>query len=304
MQYWPRKRARRIYPRTSRWHGVPGVEGFAAWKAGMTHIRASENNPKAPGAGKILSHAVTILDAPPLFVCGIRYYKKTTSGLRTVGERWVDKFPKNLDIQRKGIKNPASSFSGEYDNLGLIVSTQPSKSGMRKKKPDVFELSIGGSPEEKQKYAGSVLGKELFASDIFKEGDTVDVSAVTKGHGFTGPVKRFGIRIQGRKDKQMHRHTGSIGSWIPRKVDWRVPLSGQYGFFTRTESGHLVAKIGTDPSAVIPEGGFVGYGLVKNSYIIIKGSIPGSRKRLIRLRKTGAPARPLEIRSISTSSKG
>jgi len=305
LQFWPRKRAKRIYTRISHWHSSKDILplGFAGWKAGMTHISYIENNPKSPRAGRLISKAVTILDAPPLFVLSVRFYKKTENGIKCISEKWAEKIPKSVELKRKGIVNPKGKESEDFDDVRIVVATQPSKSGMRKMKPEVFEMAVGGNKEEKAKYALSMLGKEISASDIFKPGEIIDVSSVTKAHGFTGPVKRFGIRIQGRKDKQMHRHTGSIGGWVPRKVDWRVPLPGQFGFFSRTEAGKRLVEVGDDSKKVIPSGGFLGYGIIPNNYIIIEGSVPGTRKRLVRLRKTEIHPKPVEMSFISLQSK-
>lgn len=303
LEYWPRKRARRIYPRQ---HFLPSKElkplGFAAWKAGMTHIQFVDNNSQSPTYGKIITKAVTVLDAPPLLVCGLRFYKKTDNGFVAVGEKWIEKIPENL--MRKVNKQKGSDVE-DIDDVRLIVATQPEKSGMKKKKPEVFEISLGGDDIKKRiEYCSSLLGKELTAKDIFKSGELVDVSAVTKGHGFTGPVKRFGIRIQRRKDQQMHRHVGSIGSTVPRKVDWRIPAAGQYGFFTRTEISKKILMIDDDPKKINPKGGFLGYGIV-NSFILMEGSVSGPRKRLIRLRKASRKKKiePVEIKIISLRSK-
>jgi large subunit ribosomal protein L3 len=47
--------------------------------------------------------------------------------------------------------------------------------------------------------------------------------------------------------------------------------------------------IGTDGSEITPEGGFLGYGTVNNQYVLIKGSLPGPVKRLIRMKKASRP---------------
>ncbi len=286
LQYWPRKRAKHIYPRVN-WN-LPSDKtaplGFAGWKAGMTHITFIDNNSKSPTYGKLISKPVTVLDSPSLFVCGIRFYKRTSTGYVSIGEKWVDKIPKDMKL-RLGKSSKDGSAEGA-DDIRLIVATQPTKSGMKKTKPDVFELGIGSDEKEKKKeYAESVLGKEINVKDIFRPGDYIDVSAVTKGHGFTGPVKRFGIRIQTRKDKQMHRHVGSVGPTTPRKMDWRVPAAGQHGFHTRTEFSKRIILIDDDSKKVTPKGGFLGYGLIPQSFIVVEGSVPGPRKRLIIIRK-------------------
>ena len=301
LQYWPRKRARRIYPRTS-WSFCGGSDmqmlGFAGWKAGMTHVQYTDSNSKSPTYGKTLTKAATVIDSPPLFACGIRFYKNSIA----TGEIWAEKFPKELGIKRKIFKPGSSKETTDFDDIRLIVATQPEKSGMKKIKPDVFEIGIGGEAAAKKEYAEKMLGKEITIKDVFKPGETIDVSAVTKGHGFTGPVKRYGIRIQGRKDKQMHRHVGSIGSTTPRKVDWRVPQAGQYGFFTRTEFSKRILTMDSETEKIIPKGGFLGYGLIPSAFTLIEGSVPGSRKRLVILKKASRQKKilPAEINYMST----
>ncbi len=304
LQYWPRKRARRIYPRIN-WRIMSEKIhplGFAAWKAGMSHVTYVDNNSKSPTYGKTISKPVTILDSPSIFVCGIKFYKKASSGLTSVAEQWIDKLPKDMKLHPgKNSKNIK-----DFDEIRLIVATQPAKSGMKKTRSDIFELGIDGNDASKKKeYADSVFGKEISIKDIFRPGEYVDVSAVTKGHGFTGPVKRFGIRIQTRKDKQMHRHVGSIGPTVPRKMDWRVPAAGQHGFHTRTEVNKRIILIGDGPEQVTPKGGFLGYGLIPQSFILLEGSVPGSRKRLVIMRKASRTQKfePVEIKNISLESK-
>lgn len=304
MQYWPRKRAKRIYPRIN-WNGLVSEKsqplGFAGWKAGMTHITFTDNNSKSPTYGKVISKPVTILDSPSLFVCGIRFYKKTPNGYVSVGEKWTDKLPKDTKLRL----GKTSKNIKDADDVRLMAATQPAKSGMKKTNSDIFELGIGGAVAQKREYAESVLGKEISVKDIFRPGEYIDVSAVTKGRGFTGPVKRFGIRIQRRTDKQMNRHVGSIGPTTPRKVDWRVPAAGQHGFHTRTEFSKRIVLIDDDPKKVTPSGGFLGYGLVPSNYILVEGSLPGHRKRLVIIRKAfrNKNYEPIELKTISLESK-
>jgi len=313
MGYWPRKRAKRIYPRAS---GVEKVLSkdvkpmcFAAWKAGMTHVQYIDTRAQSPTSGKIITKAATVLDSPSLFVCALRFYRKSPfSALVSFADQWFGSIPKEIELDRKLMvsKKKHEIDKSKITDVRLVVATQPKKSGMAKKKPDVFEMPIGGSDlSAKISYAESVLGKEINFKDVFKSGEFIDVSAVTKGFGYTGPVKRFGIKIQRRKDKQMNRHVGSIGSTTPRKVDWRVPAAGQHGFHTRTDMNKKILSFGDEGSKVNPAGGFVGYGVVPGNYILVEGSVPGTRKRLVILRKAMRPKRemPVDIKYLSTSSK-
>jgi large subunit ribosomal protein L3 len=56
------------------------------------------------------------------------------------------------------------------------------------------------------------------------------------------------------------------------------------GYFRRTEYNKRVMKLGVDGSEVTPKGGFVKYGNVTSRYILVKGSVPGPKKRIVVLR--------------------
>lgn len=307
MQYWPRKRAKRIYARVSTWPRTKDVKplGFAGWKSGMTHVQYIDNSANSPTYGKIISRAATILDAPSLLVLAARFYKKTNSGLKVAGEKWADKIPEGIDIKRKAF--PGKTAGAEvFDDVRLLVCTQLEKSGMKKKKPEIFELGIGGEDASKKKdYAFSLLGKEITAKDVFKPGEYIDASAVTKGHGFTGVIKRFGVRLGTRKSKQAHRHTGSIGPTTPGHILHTVPLPGQFGFFKRTEFNKRILMIEDDPKKINQKGGLLGYGMIPKSFILVEGSVPGPKKRLIRLRKAMRTAKfsPVDMKYVSLESK-
>jgi large subunit ribosomal protein L3 len=70
---------------------------------------------------------------------------------------------------------------------------------------------------------------------------------------------------------------------------WTVPTSGQMGYHQRTEYNKRVLKIGSDGEEVNPRGGFLHYGIVKNDFILLKGSTPGPQKRLTILRPSIRP---------------
>src|SRR3989339_1862985 len=91
LQFWPRKRAERIYPSVN-WSaiakasegGEPRLVGFTAWKAGTTHVSYINTNQESPSSGKMISKTATILDCPSLYAAGIRYYSSTYDGLKTL----------------------------------------------------------------------------------------------------------------------------------------------------------------------------------------------------------------------------
>ena len=309
--FWPKKRAKRIYPSIKTYPLKAGdkVEplAFAGYKAGMTQASFIDNKKGSPTAGQEIMEAVTVIDCPPLVVCGMKMYRKTHCGLVNEGTVWHESLPKDLGRKLDIPKKPHMKkelIGKNLDRLAavrLIVSTQPKISGMGKKKPEVFEVPISGNVEKQWAYALEKLGKEIMPADVFSEGEAVDVKAVTKGKGFTGPVKRFGIKVRNRKSGGKMRHVGSLGPVQPSRVlPGKIAFPGQLGFQTRTEYNKKILKIGED--GLYPLSGFVNYGRVPKNYVIIEGSIPGPKRRLIMLRKAvrshEKPA-PVDLKHVS-----
>jgi len=301
--FYPKKRAPRSYPASK---FAPSKEakplGFAAYKVGMTHIQVLETNPKSRMKNQLVTKAVSVLECPPLNVFGYRLYKKTTQGIKTLGDVYSEKMDKILErkVEIKQSQKKTVSENGA-SHIHLLCHTNP----VFKKTPEVFEIAIGGGVKEQTELAKHLLGKQIKVSDVFKAGDYADVSSVTKGKGFQGPVKRFGIRLHGRKMRHMHRHVGTLGSAEPGKVRPTVPAAGQLGFQTRTELNKRILKM-VEPKEINPKGGFPNFGIVKTESIIVEGSVPGARKRLIRLRMPMRPITskyPVEIKYISLESK-
>ncbi len=311
LAFYPRKRARRIYPRIKTYpeSEKPRVLGFAGYKAGMVSVILVDNRKNSPTFGQEIAVPATVLDCPPLKIVGIRAYEETKKGLRVFTECWSKNLPKDLERKVK-LKPNEENLKKIEENLKkiskirLIVCTQPRISGIGKKKPEVFEVEVGGKDsKEKFEFAKSLLGKEVSLKDVFREGEFVDVIAVTKGKGTAGPVKRFGVKIQRRKAHGKERHVGTLGQERPGKVRHTVPMAGQLGFQTRTELNKRILKIGESGKDITPKGGFVRYGIVKSNYVILEGSVPGPKKRLIMLRPAIRPGKikflPVEIKEIS-----
>jgi large subunit ribosomal protein L3 len=82
-------------------------------------------------------------------------------------------------------------------------------------------------------------------------------------------------------------------------------MPGQMGYHKRTEINKRIMKMGA-PAEINPLGGFTHYGVLKNDYLLVKGSLAGPQKRLIRFRKAArisAQPRVPEIRFVSLASK-
>jgi large subunit ribosomal protein L3 len=262
----------------------------------MVHVVLVDTKKSSPTFGQEIVVPATVLDCPPLKVLGMRAYTATTKGLKVFSEAWVKELPK--DLARKVRVKPKENLEkmenslDKVSDIRLIVSTQPKISGIRKKKPEVFEIGIGGKDaKEKFEFAKSLLGKEIAAKDVIKEGELVDVIAVTKGKGTAGPVKRFGVKIQVRHATKKRRHVGTLGPETPARVLWTVPMAGQLGFQTRTELNKRILKIGEKGEEITPKAGFKRYGVIKGNYVLIEGSVPGSKKRLVMLRPAIRPTK-------------
>lgn len=283
LQFWPRKRAKRIYPRSSFSQTLKSDKPFltfAGYKAGMISLPIKNTNEKSPAKNIIASTPVTVIECPPLKVFGIRFYHYHDQNLTPFSFVSSSKLDKNLQrkisIPKKDKKS--ANFPEKFDVARLVVYTQPSLTGLGKKKPEIFELSISEKDPEKLK---AYLDSEIKVSDVIRVGELVDIKAVTKGKGFHGPVRRFGISLKAAKSEKKKRSAGNLGAWTPTKVSHTVPQAGQMGFHIRTELNKHVLELGESKGVPGPKGGFKRYGIVKNDYILLKGSIPGPSKRLI-----------------------
>ncbi len=314
--FWPRKRARRIYPTVGA-TGKPSGEKvapvvFAGYKAGMTQVAYTDVKKGSATHGQEIVEAATILDCPPLLACGIKIYTKDVSGnLVNEGTVWAEKLPKDLERKLDVPKKPHMKKEligkklDQIEEVRIIASTMPRDSGIGKKTPEVFEVPISGDVEKQWAYALEKLGSEISSTDVFAPGETVDVRAVTKGKGFAGVVKRFGVKVRTRKSGGKRRHIGNIGAVTPGRVlPGAVAMAGQLGFQTRTEYNKKILKIAED--GIAPRGGFPVYGKVPKNYVIVEGSIPGAKKRLVILKKAmrhrGAP-QPVELGMVSLESQ-
>ncbi len=325
MAFYPRVRARSIIPRIRSWPKLelkePKLLAFAGYKVGMLHVVMIEDRVGSPLYGREVVKAATVIETPPLLIVGLRAYEKTPYGLRTIGEAWIENPPKDLSraftaptkYDTSKMLDKIEKSLDSISELRAIVATQPRFSGLGKKKPEIFEIKVdGGTIDEQFKFLVDKLGKEIRVSEVFKPGQYVDVIAVTKGKGFQGPVKRFGVKIAPRwhKHRKGARGHGSRGPIAPGPM-FTSPQAGQAGFHQRTEYNKRILKIGLLPTLNIlterkpedveriiddwdinPSGGWPHYGLVINDYVIVQGSIPGPPKRLVKIR---FPIRPRKV---------
>jgi large subunit ribosomal protein L3 len=324
MGYSPRKRAVKEVPSLSSWpddDGSPAVQGFAGYKAGMTHVVMVNDEANSPREGMEESVPVTVLETPPMRAVAVRAYEQTGYGLKPRTEVWTGEFHEELD---RTLDLPAENTfeadaealreavaAGDVADLRVITHTVPAGlQNVPKKKPDVMETRVGGgSLDERAEFALELVedGGEHTVSDVFRAGEYLDVAAITKGKGTQGPVKRWGV--QKRKGKHARqgwrRRIGNLGPWNPSRVRSTVPQQGQTGYHQRTELNKRLISLGdgAEPSV---EGGFVNYGEVDGPHALIEGSVPGPNKRLVRfrpaVRSNKQPRLDPEVRHVSTAS--
>ena len=302
LAYSPRKRAKSEVPRIRSWleEDKARMAGFAGYKAGMTHVMMIDDRPRSLTEGMEISVPVTVLEVPPMSVVAVRAYENYNGGLRPAGEAWAENLSPDLvraiTVPKKTRGTAFADLQALGDDLAdvrVLAHTNPLLvSGIPKKLPEIMEMTVGGSSmSERLAAAQAILGQQVPITSVFSAGDLLDVSAITKGKGTQGPVKRWGIAVAKRKHARTGklRHVGNLGPWHPAHVSWRVPQLGQMGYHQRTEFNKRIISIGTDGAQVTPEGGFPGYGLVRNHYVLIRGSLPGPIKRLVRMRHAIRP---------------
>ncbi len=114
------------------------------------------------------------------------------------------------------------------------------------------------------------LGQEIKA-DIFAAGDKVDAIGTTKGKGFQGAIKRFGLsRGPMKHGSKYHRHAGSNGpATTPGRVFKGKHMPGQMGNVRATVQNLEIVKV--DP---------------EQNIILVKGAVPGPKKSLVMLKNS------------------
>jgi len=287
MQFWPRKRAKDIVARVRTWPSAKDTKllGFAGYKVGMTHLIITDNKPTSLTKNEDIQMPVTILECPPIKIAAIMSYTKDAYGLHCVGQINAEKLDKEVarKISLPKKTKPSEPKTKNVTEVRVLAYTQPKLTKIGKKKPELFELGIGGTnAEEKLKYARELLGKEVKLSDVFAAGQVVDSISITKGKGFQGPVKRFGVMLRHHKSEKTIRGPGSLGPWHGDR-QYRVPKAGQMGFHQRIEYNKQIININDDVSKINAKGGFIRYGEIKNQYMLIKGSLGGASKRMVTL---------------------
>jgi large subunit ribosomal protein L3e len=347
--YLPRKRTKkhrgkiRKFPRDDQ-AKPPHLTAFMGYKAGMTQVVREIERIGSKLNKKEVVEAVTVLETPPMFVVGIVGYVETPNGLRTMTTVWSHNLSEEFlrRLYKNWYKSKKKAFTkynkkwsadkGKHAERQLerikkyctvvrvVAHTQTRLIKLRQKKAHVMEIQInGGSTAHKVDFAKTLLEQKVSVDTVFHQDELIDTLAATKGKGFEGVTTRWGTTRLPRKTHKGLRKVACIGAWHPSSVRFSVPRAGQNGYHHRTEINKKILKIGRSGDAklefditekkITPMGGFPHYGVVNEDYMMIKGSCPGVKKRVITLRKSLLPpikrinTEPANLKFIDTASK-
>jgi large subunit ribosomal protein L3 len=210
------------------------MPGIIGKKIGMTSVYGADGE----------NIACTVIQAGP---CGVTQVKNPeTDGYRAVQLAFGDKKEKHSN----------KAEAGHFKKAG----TAPKRS--------VVEFR-----DFRKEFEGKVeLGKEIFAQDVFTEGDYVDAVGVSKGRGFQGVVKRHGFSGVGGQTHGQHNRLRAPGSMGNASFASRVPkgkrLAGRMGNSRVKVTNLRVVKI-------LPE----------QNVIVVSGSVPGAKNSTVILVK-------------------
>ena len=282
LQFWPRKRASKFLPRVN-WNAISSkknLKGFICYKAGMASAYVKDETPNSMTKGKKISVPITILECPPIRIFSVRLYKNGKVVKEILAENPDKELKRKIRLPKTKtgkIDDIKPENKGEFDDIRVLCYSQVKRTGI-KKTADLSEMGLSGTFEEKLNFIKENLGKEISVSNVFEKDDLVDLRGLTKGKGFAGPVKRFGITLKQHKSEKGRRRPGSLGPWHPARVTFRAPMAGQLGMFTRIVYNNKIIDMGKSENINWLRD-ISNFGNVKTDYLVIAGSVQGPAKR-------------------------
>jgi large subunit ribosomal protein L3 len=208
------------------------LEGLLGKKLGMTQV-FTEDGQSVP---------VTAIELGPCYVLGIR--KQEKDGYEAV----------QFGFEPKKAQRVTKALSGHFTKAG---------------KGSFYHIKEIRCDAERLGWTD--LGQEVKVADVFQDGEFVDVSGVSKGRGFAGVVKRFGVKGQPmtRGTHEVRRHIGALGG---RREPGRV-LPGQ------KMPGHMGAENVTIQNLRVVSV------RAEDNVILVRGAVPGATGSLVVVKK-------------------
>lgn len=181
---------------------------------------------------------VTVIEAGP---CPVTQKKTTeTDGYEAVQLAFED-------IREKLVDKPAA---GHFKKAGV----SPKRHLKEFRLENTAEMNVG----------------DVVAADTFASGDKVDITGITKGHGYSGTVKRWNTHIlrMTHGTGPIHRQAGSMGAnSTPSRIYKNKKMPGQYGNEQVTVLNLEVVKVDTE-----------------KNLIAVKGAVPGAKGGIVFIR--------------------
>ncbi|XP_041362736.1 60S ribosomal protein L3-like [Gigantopelta aegis] len=260
--------------------------------------------------------------------CKRRFYKNWSRSKKKAFTKYIKKWQD--DSGKKQINRDLNKMKKYCKVIRIIAHTQTKLLHKRQKKAHIMEIQLnGGSISQKVDWAKNHLEKNFAVKQIFEQDELLDVIGVTKGRGVKGVTSRWHAKKLPRKTHKGLRKVACIGAWHPSRVQYSVARAGQKGYHHRTEINKKIYRIGQgvhtkdgkiiknnaatefDPTekTITPLGGFPHYGDVRNDYVMLKGAVPGPKKRVLTLRKSLLASfrrrhmEKINLKFIDTSSK-
>ncbi|MDD3367385.1 MAG: 50S ribosomal protein L3 [Lachnospiraceae bacterium] len=220
-------------------------KAILATKVGMTQI-FNEDGVLVP---------VTVLEAGPCVVTQIK--TEENDGYEAIQVGFADKAEKVISKDKGGKTQIAHRHGVNKAQKGHFA-----KAGVSAKR-FVKEFRI----ENVSEYA---LAQEIKA-DIFAAGDKIDATAITKGKGFQGAIKRLGQhRGPMKHGSKFHRHQGSNGACSsPSRVFKGKGMPGHMGHVKATVQNLEVVRVDAE-----------------KNLLLVKGAVPGPKKALVTIKET------------------
>lgn len=183
---------------------------------------------------------VTVIEAGPCYVT----QKKTaeTDGYEAVQLAFED-------IREKLVNKPAA---GHFKKAGVSAKRHLKEFRLE----DISAMNVG----------------DVVAADTFASGEKVDITGITKGHGYSGVVKRWNFKIKRMTHGggPVHRHGGSLGqNSTPSRIYKNKKMPGHYGHETSTVLNLDVVRVDAE-----------------KNLIAVKGAVPGVKGGIVFIRNT------------------
>ena len=165
----------------------------------------------------------------------------------------------------------------EAIQLGFEAVAQTKKGEYKANKPELGHFKKNDLQPKKHlkefrldDISGYKVGDTVTA-DIFAAGEKVDVTGITKGHGYTGAIKRWNLHKLRMTHGvgPVHRQSGSMGVIDPARIFKNKKMAGQYGNEQVTVQNLDVVRVDVD-----------------KNLIAVKGAIPGAKGGIVFVRNT------------------